>query len=213
MRILFIFFTWSTICFSQVEIENLKREYIVILDSGHGAHDSGTRTKNEIFEKDINLFVAKYVQLYLKDFAPKIEVVLTREKDVFIPLEKRSLFTKIYKADLFISIHCNHNQKDYAKGMEIYVQEGVKNKSINNLKKSYLFSLLLDKIIKKLNYKSRGVKYGNFAVLRNSIESAPSVLIEMGFFSNNEDKEYLTSKKGIQGMALAISKAIIEFLG
>jgi len=211
--ILFLLFFFNS--FSQKKesfFQNENQNFIVVLDPGHGGKDSGTKTNNKILEKDINLYVSKYIQLHLKEFAPNIQVILTRENDQFISLKKRPLYAKITGADLFISIHCNHNQKNQAKGLEIYIQKMDKITNKEHLKNAHLFGYLLnDILIKKLEYKSRGIKYKNLSVLRNSINFVPSVLIELGFFSNKNDSEYLTSKNGMDGIALAISKSIIDF--
>ena len=189
-----------------------QNKFTVVIDPGHGDHDGGTRTKEGISEKDINLLVSKFVESYIEEYAPNIEVILTRENDIFLPLKKRPLFAKMTNADLFISIHCNHSTRKYARGLEVYVQKNGEKNSLENTKKAYLFGLLLDSIVKeKLNYKSRGVKSANFSVLRNSIQYVPSVLVELGFFSNKTESQYLTSKKGINGISLGIAKTIIDY--
>ena len=187
-------------------------KFTVVLDPGHGGHDNGTRTKSNIKEKDINLYVAKFIKLNIEEFSSNIKVVMTRENDTFIPLKKRPLYARILNADLFISIHCNHNPNSKSEGLEIYIQStGVNNKI--NVSKIKRFANILNKVSrKKLNYKSRGIKYENFSVLRNSINYIPSTLIELGFFSNKNEADYITSQKGINGLSLIISKSIIEYL-
>jgi len=187
------------------------KKFVVVLDPGHGGHDSGTATKTKIKEKDVNLYVCKFIKLNIEEFNPNIEVIITRETDTFIPLKKRPLYAIILDADLFVSVHCNHNPNTKAEGLEIYIQKtGITNKK--NVKKVKRFAKILDNISKeKLNYKSRGIKYENFSVLRNSINFIPSALIELGFFSNKNEADYITSKKGINGLSLAIAKSIIEY--
>jgi len=200
--ILILLFSFSHTCAQE-------RKYTVVIDAGHGGFDPGTNTKSGIKEKDINLYVAKFIALNIEEIYPEINVILSRENDIFIPLKKRPLYAKILDADLFISIHCNHNKKTYAKGLEIYIQNGVKVKGSEHQKRAENYGRILNKVItQKLNYPSRGIKYENFSVLRNSIEFVPSVLIELGFFSNEEEAKYLTSKKGINGLSLAIAKSI-----
>jgi N-acetylmuramoyl-L-alanine amidase len=94
----------------------------VVIDAGHGGHDhgcSGIHSK----EKHIALNISKKIGRYINSKFPKIKVIYTREKDVFIPLHTRAEIANKNKADLFISIHCNaiSTQKHLAKGTETYV--------------------------------------------------------------------------------------------
>lgn len=185
---------------------------VVVIDAGHGGHDSGTKDGKGHFEKNINLYVAKYIKYYLKKYNPDIKVVLTRDEDIFLPLERRPIYAKATNADLFISLHCNHNPNSQAEGVEIYVQNTNRENAQTNLKKALLFCHILDNnIVEKLGYKSRGIMLNNFQVLRESISFTPSVLIEMGFFSNKDESIYLNSKKGINGLSLAVTKSIMDY--
>ncbi|MDC6367195.1 MULTISPECIES: N-acetylmuramoyl-L-alanine amidase [Flavobacteriaceae] len=189
-----------------------EKKFIVVLDAGHGGHDTGAIHTDGYYEKEINLLVAKYTKIYLEKFAPAIKCVLTRNDDTFLPLKRRSLYAKYLHADLFVSIHCNHNPNRSAEGMEIYIQNTSKKEAQPNLRKAVRFGLILDRVIEdKLNYKSRGVLRENFQVLRESISHTPSVLVELGFFSNANESDYLISKKGIKGLSLTLTKSIIEY--
>jgi N-acetylmuramoyl-L-alanine amidase len=91
----------------------------VVIDAGHGGDDPGAIGTTGVREKDVTLEVAKRVAARLrKDLA--MEVVLTREKDVFIPLEERTAMANAVRADLFISIHCNSNPNHRISGVETY---------------------------------------------------------------------------------------------
>ena len=95
----------------------------VVLDAGHGGHDSGNlgtgRYKDK--EKDIALKVILKLGEYINQNFPDVEVVYTRDKDVFIPLHKRSEIANKAGADLFISIHCNAAASTQAYGTETFV--------------------------------------------------------------------------------------------
>ncbi len=94
---------------------------VVVLDPGHGGHDPGAVGKKGLQEKDVVLDVAlKTREILSKE--PHIEVVLTRDKDVFIPLEERSLIALQKEADLFVSIHANASPNRAARGIETYLQ-------------------------------------------------------------------------------------------
>lgn len=94
---------------------------ILVLDPGHGGHDPGAVGKNGLQEKDIVLDIALKVREILST-EPNIEIILTRDKDVFIPLPGRSLIALESKADLFVSIHANASPNRGARGIETYLQ-------------------------------------------------------------------------------------------
>jgi N-acetylmuramoyl-L-alanine amidase len=90
----------------------------IVLDPGHGGHDPGARA-NGINEAELVLDVAlRLRKLLLKQTG--IEVTMTRESDVFIPLEERTAFANREGADLFLSIHANASVNTKARGIETY---------------------------------------------------------------------------------------------
>ena len=92
----------------------------IVIDAGHGGKDhgcSGAHSK----EKFIVLDIAKKLGKLLKSYHPEIEVIFTRETDIFIPLDTRIQMANKNKADLFISIHANYIGKPYVRGTETYV--------------------------------------------------------------------------------------------
>lgn len=96
----------------------IKSKFRVVLDAGHGGHDPGNRGGG-FFEKDIALSIVLKIGKELEK-NPNFEVIYTRDKDVFIPLDKRAKIANQAKADLFISVHCNaHSSQAY--GTETFV--------------------------------------------------------------------------------------------
>jgi N-acetylmuramoyl-L-alanine amidase len=93
----------------------------IAIDAGHGGHDPGAIGKSGMKEKMITLDVAKRLALLVKERLG-CDVVMTRDRDVFIPLEERPFIAKSKGADLFVSIHVNANRKRNARGIETYVQ-------------------------------------------------------------------------------------------
>lgn len=104
----------------------------IVIDPGHGGKDPGTCSPSGLKEKDIVLDVALRVAKILKE---KIgcEVILTRDRDVFIPLEERTAIANAKEADLFLSIHVNAAPNHDAKGIETYVLDLTNNKDAMRL--------------------------------------------------------------------------------
>ncbi|HEX7287965.1 MAG TPA: N-acetylmuramoyl-L-alanine amidase [Candidatus Angelobacter sp.] len=91
----------------------------IVVDAGHGGHDTGTIGPNGLQEKDLVLDVAlKLGKLLEKRLGA--EVVYTRDDDTFIPLETRTAVANKEQADLFISIHANSSSDSTARGVETY---------------------------------------------------------------------------------------------
>lgn len=94
---------------------------VVVIDPGHGGHDSGTRGRTAR-ESRTTLKIALELGRKIKAEMPEVKVLYTRTSDVFVELDERSAFANRNKADLFISIHCNSSpSSSRALGTETYV--------------------------------------------------------------------------------------------
>jgi N-acetylmuramoyl-L-alanine amidase len=91
----------------------------IVVDAGHGGHDTGTIGPNGLQEKDLVLDVALRLGRLLQTRLGA-DVVYTREDDTFIPLETRTAIANQQQADLFISIHANSSADRTARGIETY---------------------------------------------------------------------------------------------
>lgn len=91
----------------------------IVIDAGHGGHDSGTLGAGGIQEKDVVLDVALRLGKLLHDRLGA-EIVYTRADDTFIPLETRTAIANKAQADLFISVHANSSPDESARGVEVY---------------------------------------------------------------------------------------------
>ncbi|EPZ58803.1 N-acetylmuramoyl-L-alanine amidase family protein [[Clostridium] sordellii ATCC 9714] len=149
----------------------------VFLDPGHGGNDTGAIGVNNLYEKDIVLQVAKKVEELLKKQG--LEVKLSRDIDKTLALKDRTDMANSWKADCYVSIHCNAFDGN-AKGIETYSL----NENTSNLA-SDIHSELLNTKAYTVN---RGTKTANFYVLRNSIMRA--CLVEMAFIDNVEELKY-----------------------
>lgn len=91
----------------------------IVIDAGHGGHDTGTIGPNGLLEKDLVLDVSLRLGRLLKG-RMGADVVYTRDDDTFIPLETRTAIANQHQADLFISVHANSSQDPSARGVETY---------------------------------------------------------------------------------------------
>ena len=91
----------------------------IVIDAGHGGHDTGTIGPNGIREKDVVLDVSRRLGKMLRQQLGA-EVVYTRADDTFIPLETRTAIANRERADLFISVHANSSDDPDARGVETY---------------------------------------------------------------------------------------------
>ncbi|PLX94026.1 MAG: N-acetylmuramoyl-L-alanine amidase [Desulfuromonas sp.] len=98
----------------------------IVVDAGHGGKDPGAVGPSGVREKDVVLQMALMLAKKLeKEF--KCEVILTRDGDVFLPLEERTAIANKVGADLFISVHANANNSSKAYGIETYYLNFSKN--------------------------------------------------------------------------------------
>jgi len=92
----------------------------VVLDAGHGGHDTGALGKNSR-EKDITLAIVLKLRDYIRNNMKDVKVVLTRDDDTFVELYRRARIANERNADLFISVHCNSTPATSVYGVESFV--------------------------------------------------------------------------------------------
>ncbi len=92
---------------------------VVVIDPGHGGHDMGAVGPDGIMEKNVNLAVARELRSYL-EHQGDLKVILTRDRDEFIELDRRAELANTAGGNLFISLHCNSWFNDSASGLETY---------------------------------------------------------------------------------------------
>lgn len=113
---------FGIMCLLVLNVSGLSGQKIntVVIDAGHGGHDTGALGKNSR-EKDITLAVALKLGRYIKENLKDVKVIYTRKTDEFIELFRRARIANANHADLFISIHCNANPSSTPFGTETYV--------------------------------------------------------------------------------------------
>jgi N-acetylmuramoyl-L-alanine amidase len=90
----------------------------IVIDAGHGGHDSGAVGPRRVHEKDVVLEMARRLAVKLRGAG--FDVVLTRKGDVFLPLEERTAVANTAQGDLFVSIHANAHPRRDRQGIETY---------------------------------------------------------------------------------------------
>lgn len=214
----------------------------VIIDAGHGGHDTGAIGPTGVREKDVALAVV----LKLKDKleALGLEVVLTRDDDTFVALDQRTRIANKEHGDLFISIHCNAAPSKNLRGVETYTlntssnrysvrlaarENATTERGINDLQ--YILADLATKantgesqrlaesvqrsLIRGLSKEYKGVRdLGTKEALFVVLLGAkmPSILVETSFLSNPEDEQRLASEAYQQALADNVAEAVESFL-
>lgn len=173
----------------------------VVLDAGHGGNDGGTNF-GEILEKDITLAVTEYMQELLAQRG--VNVVMTREEDVYVGLQERTVVSNGEDTDIFVSIHCNSYEDDSSiKGMECYYYG-------DSTGKEYA-EKIMESIKAGGKITARDAKEEDYYVVRYT--KAPAVLVELGYLSNYSERGLLTSADYQQLLAQELVQAIMECIG
>ena len=180
----------------------------IVLDPGHGGHDVGTQSisKPRYQEKSLNMTTANFVKGYLEQLGYR--VLLTRKEDKFISLDKRAKIANEKKPDLFVSIHYNSAPSAEARGVEVFFYNSKENK-VRTEELKNLAQAILKNILSNTKAHSRGVKHGNFAVIRET--NMPAVLIEGGFVTNEEELQSLKDPAYLKKLAWGIAKGVDEY--
>ncbi len=212
----------------------------IVIDPGHGGKDPGA-VYNGLKEKDIVLEISKYLYDYLKA-DPDLNIHLTRNKDIFIPLEERTAIANKLKADIFVSIHANAAKNRAASGLETFVfnvtndraalevaalENQATTKSISDLqgilKDILKYSKLEESVSLAGSVQSCLVKNVNASSKQNlGVKQAPfyvlvgatmpAILVETGFLSNNDDASKLKSSAYRKKVAKGIYDGIKEYI-
>ncbi len=172
----------------------------VVIDAGHGGHDSGTRSRWGGNEKDATLAVATRLQPKLA--AAGFQTVLTRSTDQFIELNERARISNRQTNAVFVSIHFNEAPKRAVHGTELYYTSPV---SLG------LAQHILGKVSVLPGACARGLKTANFRVLR--LNEYPAVLVECGYLSNPAEAKRCAASAYQDCLAEAIAAGVIEQRG
>jgi len=210
----------------------------VVIDAGHGGHDTGSLGPSGYTEKELVLDVARRLkELIEKEM--ETEVVMTRSEDEFVPLESRTQIANKENADLFVSIHANSSQTKSVRGVETFFlnfntqsrealttasrENAASELGIHELQDLVKKIMLNDKVdesrelaqhiqsamSKRLNASNRGVKQAPFVVLIGA--NMPSILAEVSFISNPDEEKKLKTPTYRQQIAESLYQGIKSY--
>jgi N-acetylmuramoyl-L-alanine amidase len=202
-------------------IADLKPIETVVLDAGHGGHDKGAVS---IFgnEKDFALDTCLRAKKLLE--AKGLKVLLTRDADVFIPLQERPVMANRIPNSIFVAVHFNDAiANPMASGFEIYsitprggpsttddflTTRDLRNEPGNavDVPSLALASSVYHSMVGNIPQVDRGIKHARFAVIR--LATVPAVLIEGGFVSSSTEARQIATPAWRQKLAESIVSGI-----
>ena len=169
----------------------------VVVDAGHGGKDSGAYRRYGPPEKMVALDVAQRLNRKLRE--SQLKTVMTRDSDVFIPLNDRVAIENAQKNAIFVSIHFNDSRRRGIRGFETYYHSGASFDLANGVQ---------GKLMTIPNSKNGGVHTANFRVLR--LANCPAVLVECGYLSNRSEGNQARDWEYRELLADRIAEAIVE---
>lgn len=188
--------------------------YVVVLDAGHGASDSGKVGIHGELEKDINLAIVNYLKKELEENG--VTVILTREDDTPLykesdsnkklsDMKKRIEIIETVQPDIVVSIHQNSYTSKNVKGPQVFYYET----SVEGEKLATAIQKSFDLVIGDENRRSIKGNKDYYLLIHTS---CPIVITECGFLSNPEESSKLQTEEYQKAIAKAVGSGIMEYL-
>ena len=197
--------------------------FTVVIDPGHGGQDVGA-IRDFFKESKVTLSLSQKIQKLAEDQFDEniLKVVLTRQKNETLSLQKRVDIAEAEKANLFISLHVNSAPSSQVSGMEFFFKKNESSEKNNNLNPTETIvqslinfgqtrqSLLFNHALKKNWTETRSIiKRAPYFVIERA--SMPSVLIEVGFISNLSEAKKLMTDDYQNKIAQSVINAIVDY--
>lgn len=177
----------------------LVKDKLIVLDAGHGGSDPGAQ-RSGVSEKDLTLQITNQLRKRLTQMGAR--VVMTRCDDTFVSLEDRVRITNETKPDLFVSIHINALESTSSiYGIETYYQTE---------QSRALAGAIHQQLVQGLGVPDRSVRKARFYVINHT--PVPAILAEVGFISNQQERDNLGSSDYQAKIADSVSAGITQFL-
>lgn len=194
---------------------------LVIVDAGHGGHDGGAVAGGTI-EKNLALDLSLLLREQLT--AQGLRVKMTRDTDVFLPLEERAALADQMEAAVFVSLHLNTSAAPAVSGIETYYTEqkalstqralqaqfSLAAGSVQDQRGRWLAESLQRHTCEATQAADRGIKQRNYAVISQT--QVPAALIECGFLTNDTEAARLKKAAYQKQLAEGIARGISGFL-
>jgi N-acetylmuramoyl-L-alanine amidase len=214
----------------------------IVVDAGHGGHDTGAIGPHGVREKDMALAIARKVSARLKSLG--FTVIMTRRDDTFVPLDERTRIANEAHADLFVSIHCNAARRRKLEGVETWTLNVAADRyaarlaAFENAEADHNVSdlrMILADLATKANASDardlaesvqsslvRTLRSRSMPVRDHGTKQAlfyvllgthmPSILVETAFISNPSEEARLKSARFQDGTAEAIARGVKEYV-
>ncbi len=204
----------------------------IVLDPGHGGHDSGAIGPGDSKEKDLTLALARAVKKRLSGY---YNVLLTRTDDYWIDIEERTAMANHHNADLFISIHTGGSFRHRASGLGTFYWSGKESKRVSHiiratkewdteedsseweriqeryLSKSRTLAITVHKeLIGRLSINDRRCRAAPIYLLAGA--DMPAILVEVGYATNPTEEKQLNNPLFLELIAGGVSKGITDFI-
>ncbi|GAA4342150.1 M56/M15 family metallopeptidase [Flaviaesturariibacter amylovorans] len=199
---------------AQAPIKGPDKKFVVVIDAGHGKNANGSwngARGGELYEDQVALQMAQKIQAANSD--PNLQIVLTRSSDAMVPLRERTGLAQQAGADLFISVHmaavtdpasATATKKG---GIEVYIS----GKDVVQAKESRLFGSIVKESLStvyatapQLITPQRGIWVVDQGI-------CPAVLLELGYITNERDRNFFTNVANQEQVARAILSAIARY--
>lgn len=185
----------------------------VVIDAGHGSEDPGKIGVNNVPEKDLNLQIAKKVQMKLKEKG--IHVVMTREDDTgfydkaesnkkVADMKKRVALINETKPDIAVSIHQNSYHEGNVKGAQVFYY--------THSKEGERAATVMQEELRSFDSNNKRQAKDNTTYYMLKKTEVPTIIVECGFLSNAEEAEKLTTEEYQNAVTEAICSGIIKYV-
>ncbi len=182
---LFIVIAIVSISFAFISVNDAEK-IIVVIDAGHGGNDAGASYDAHSEKVIVDQIVKK---IKAQNTNPNVIIHLTKGEDQSMSLLDRAKFSNNLNPDLLLSLHVNASKNKETSGIALYTpKEG------NQIAASNAIALKLgNRLAENLNLKIEEIKEGPFLILKNA--TSPAVILELGYLTNDSDRNYLTDDK------------------
>ncbi|MBS4217044.1 N-acetylmuramoyl-L-alanine amidase [Bacillus sp. FJAT-49711] len=190
--------SWIVSKTNKVPAKTKANSKTIVIDPGHGGRDEGAAGANGTLEKGLTMNAS--LLLSEKLTTAGFNVVLTRSSDDYVSLQDRAELAYIENADVFISLHFDSIEDSTVHGHTTYYYYDSEMK---------LADTVHNHISNAINISDRGVRYGDYYVLRENQQ--PSLLLELGYLSNPAEEEIIKTNTYMDKITTAIEKGLVEY--